>query len=441
MGLSEKSQLNPTSFPVSLLTPPKPCSELAPPPANIPETETHVVVSNNEHTVYGGDLSLTCVGDITDMSLCTPVVSPDPHNKSVMMPHCQTVYGGDMSMTLDDSQTSSVCSKITPEDLSVTSRQELQTSTIVLPVPAPITTDSVGIADNGGGASVTNTIDNIAPVISTAFENCVASTKDTKHVSLISSDVSETKTPEIQEVISSHLNTTESNIQTGGPVLSSDTSTIEPDPVIANTPGTNIPLISNAPETNFNNMSVVILNAPESNNPVISVDPVTPSTGTLSVSHTQAKLVESGPPVGSSEWRIRDPPSLTAGHKRHNISQSAVVSKKLAITPSSQSRFTPGMITSGIPRMKSPYLSYSGQKSHSTQISQVLANSLKKRKERNRVDETITKSTTSVKAPYESDHTFTVLATTEQDDDQACVDETFLIQDAPVEVRINNKKF
>lgn len=54
---------------MSLLTPPKPCSESAPPSANIPETETHIIVSGNEHTVYGGDLSITCIADITDMSI------------------------------------------------------------------------------------------------------------------------------------------------------------------------------------------------------------------------------------------------------------------------------------------------------------------------------------------------------------------------------------
>ena len=365
---------------MSLLTPPKPCSEPAPPSADIPETETHVVVSNNEHTVYGGDLSMTCVADITDMSLCTPAVSPEIHNKSVMMPHYETVYGGDMSMTLDDTQTPSVCSKMTSEELNITSGQELQTSATVLPVQVPITTDSVGTADNGGGTE--------------------------------SSD----------------------------PVLSSDTSTVQSDPIILNTLSTNIPLISSAPETNINNLSVVILNAPENNNPVISIDPITPSINTLSVSHSQAKPVESGPPVGSSEWKIRDPPSLTAGHKRPIISQSAVVSKKLAITPSSQNRFTPRMITSGIPRMKSPFLSYSGQKSHTTQISQILANSLKKRKERNQI-ETITKSDTSVRAPCQSDHTFTVLPTTELEDDNTCVDKTFLIPDIPVEVCIDIKKF
>ena len=91
---------------MSLLTPPKPCSESASPSANIPETETHIIVSGNEHTVYGGDLSITCIADITDMSLCMPVVSPELYDKSVMMmPHCETLY--DISMTLDNTQTSS----------------------------------------------------------------------------------------------------------------------------------------------------------------------------------------------------------------------------------------------------------------------------------------------------------------------------------------------
>ena len=34
-----------------------------------------------------------------------------------------------------------------------------------------------------------------------------------------------------------------------------------------------------------------------------------------------------------------------------------------------------------------------------------------------------------------------VLATTEQDGDQACVDKMFLLQNAPVDVHINNRKF
>lgn len=51
-------------------------------------------------------------------------------------------------------------------------------------------------------------------------------------------------------------------------------------------------------------MIVVTLNFPEGNNPVISIDPVTPFTSTLSMSYIQAKLVESVPCIGSSGWKI-----------------------------------------------------------------------------------------------------------------------------------------
>ena len=52
----------------------------------------------------------------------------------------------------------------------------------VLPVQTPTTT--ISTTDNGEGASVISIIDTIPPVISDVFENYVAITNDTRHVTL-----------------------------------------------------------------------------------------------------------------------------------------------------------------------------------------------------------------------------------------------------------------